>query len=226
MTRKQEFKAPLTIIFVNIYFFILIHFTSQSEEFIRSLILFPEHLKSGRFLCVITSGFIHYDLRHLFLNMLGVVAFGRVVERHLGALKTLFIYFGSLAISLLFAGIIHLYFLNNNIAIIGASGAVMGLLATAMLLDPYVVTYEMIFPIPVMIKGWMYLYADIQGLLNPQPDGISHLAHMFGFLSIALLIYFLSKKERKILKEGLIINLFSIMMFFIAWLVVYHLKNR
>ena len=42
----------------------------------------------------------------------------------------------------------------------------MGLVSAAMLLDPFAMTYEMIVPLPVMVKGWMFLYADIGGFLE------------------------------------------------------------
>lgn len=72
----------------------------------------------------------------------------------------------------------------------------MGLISTAILLDPFYFTYELIIPLPIMIVGWLAIFADILGILNPVESGIGHLAHIGGFISIALLMYFLVKKKR------------------------------
>ena len=93
----------------------------------------------------------------------------------------------------------------------------MGLVGAAMLLDPFYVTYEMIFPFPVMIKGWIFLYADLKGFLSAFDDGISHVTHLFGFLSVAVLVYFLSKKDKKLMREGLIVNIISFIIFLLLW---------
>ena len=178
--------------------------------------LYPANLFDGKYICLITSGFIHHDWSHLLLNMLGVFVFGRIVERHLGIGKTYLIYFGALFISMLFSIIVYVFVMHTNVAIIGASGAVMGLVAAAMLLDPFCITYEMIFPIPVMVKGWMFFYMDVKGLLSGQVGGVSHLAHLFGFLSIAFLVYFLSDEEQQKMRTGLLINIASFAIFFIT----------
>ena len=106
--------------------------------------------------------------------------------------------------------IAYVLMMDKSVAIIGASGAVMGLISAAMLLAPFSVTYEMILPIPTMVKGWLFFLADIRGLLSENSDGVSHLAHVFGFLSIALLVYFLSTDDKRAVKIGMLINIFSI----------------
>lgn len=183
----------------------------------RQWILFPGNLLQGNFWPLIASGFLHSDLLHLAMNMLGIYVFGRIAEEYLGPWKTLFIYFGSLIISMLSATFIYALVLHKNVAIIGASGAVMGLIATAVLLDPFRVTYEMILPLPVMVKGWMFLYADIQGFLGGERDGVSHLAHLCGFLSVGLLVYFLSSRDQKAMRAGFIVNIISFFVFLLIY---------
>jgi membrane associated rhomboid family serine protease len=100
-----------------------------------------------------------------------------------------------------------------DVHLIGASGGLMGLIACAMLVEPFCITYETFFPVPVMIKGWMFIYADFLGFLGGERDGISHLTHLLGILSIAGVVYFLSKSDRKKLRDGLMINVIFIAMF-------------
>ncbi|MCA9409342.1 MAG: hypothetical protein KC733_11685, partial [Candidatus Omnitrophica bacterium] len=77
-------------------------------------------------------------------------------------------------------------------------------------------------PIPVMVKGWLFIYLDLQSIFTEQNDGISHFAHLFGYLSIALLVYFLSHEDKKKMQVGLIINIISFIIFILArsWIMV------
>jgi membrane associated rhomboid family serine protease len=160
---------------------------------------------------------LHANLSHLLGNMLALFIFGRVVERKLGIIKTLFIYFGALVISGIFTSLINGLILNDNTPGLGASGAIMGLIAAAILLDPFYLTYEAILPLPIMLVGWLTIYADIIGILNPIKDGIGHFAHLGGFLSVGILLYLFGIDERKKMRTGLIINIAS----FIAIAVIY-----
>jgi len=174
-------------------------------------ILSPEQLMSGRIWTLITSGF-----------MLGVFIFARIVENQLGFKKTMFVYFGSLVISMATATFLYAAVMHKQTAIIGASGAVMGLIAAAMLLDPFNVTYEMILPVPVIIKGWMFLYADVQGFLGGEGDGVSHLAHICGFFSVMIIVYFLSHRDKQQMRAGLIVNMVFLLAYFLLrqWVVI------
>jgi len=182
-----------------------------------SLIVTPEQLFSGNYTCLITAGFIHSSLSHLSLNMLGVFIFARIVEKHFGITKTLFIYFGALILSMLFAGLYYGWVQDRNVAIVGSSGALMGLIGCAMLVDPFWITYETFLPLPVMAKGWLFIFADLKGFLGGEKGGVSHLAHLFGFFSVVILVYFLNKKEQKKMFSGLMINLFCLITFLIAY---------
>ena len=185
------------------------------EVAMSRLVLYPGNIMKGNLLCLITSGFLHRNWTHLLLNMLGVFVFARVVERRLGVMKTFYIYIGALILSMLFATGYYTFVLHRNIAIIGASGAVMGLLGAAMLLDPFRISYEIILPLPVMAKGWLFLSADLKGFLGGEKDGVSHLAHLFGFLSIMFLMYFLSSEDKRRMKAGLLINIISFVVFLV-----------
>jgi len=213
----SDCRAAGVLILANIGLFI---YFANSGTVPQHWILFPGNLLEGNFWPLITSGFLHSDFMHLAMNMLGIFVFGRITERHLGPLKTFFIYFGSLTISMLCSTFIYAFFMHKSVAIIGASGAVMGLVAAAVLLDPFCVTYEMILPLPVMVKGWMFFYADIQGFLGGEKDGVSHLAHLCGFLSIGLLVYFLSSRDQRAMRAGFWINIssFFVFLFLYQWM--------
>jgi membrane associated rhomboid family serine protease len=203
-----EPRFTISMIIINIIIFIVALFASNS--ILDLLIMRPSDLLQLRLWTLITAGFLHANLTHLFGNMIALFIFGRVVEKELGSGKTALIYFGALIISSLFSSLIHLFWLGNNTAGIGASGALMGLIATAILLKPFYLTYELIFPLPIMVVGWLAILADITGVLNPIEDGIGHFAHIGGFISIAILCFLLGIDEKEKLKKGLYINIASL----------------
>ncbi|MFC1691120.1 rhomboid family intramembrane serine protease [Nanoarchaeota archaeon] len=211
-----EAKFTISMILINIILF----FASKSfsTSLFDSLIFYPSNLLEMNFLPFLTSGFLHADYTHLFGNMLAIFIFGRIVEKNLGFLKTALVYFGALIIASFFHSIIHLFILHDNIGGLGASGALMGLVSAAILLNPFYITYELLFPLPVMFIGWITIMADITGILNPVEDGIGHFAHLGGFISIAIILFLLSKEDRSKLKKGFIVNLASLLLWFgLSW---------
>ncbi len=203
-----EPKCTISIIIINI----LIYFGSLyflSESAFNNFINYPSDILNLKFYTLITAGFLHANLTHLFGNMLGIFIFGRVVERKLGFFKTFLVYFGALIISSLLSSMIDIL-RGSNIGGLGASGALMGLVSVAILLNPFYLTYELIIPLPIMLSGWLAIYGDITGILNPLEDGIGHFAHIGGFISVGLLAFLIGVDERSQLKKGLIINIMSL----------------
>lgn len=203
-----EPKFTISMIIINILIFFISLFMGKT---ILNFVNYPTDLLNFRFYTLITSGFLHANLIHLFGNMLPLFIFGRVVERRFGFKKTAIIYFGAMIIGSLLESIINLL-AGNNIGGLGASGAIMGIISAAILLDPFYLTYEMIIPLPIMLIGWITIYGDITGVLNPIQDGIGHFAHIGGFISVGLLLYLFGKKDRLSLKKGMIINILSFIM--------------
>jgi len=208
----MESRAAVFFIGINIVLFLTLRFLAR-DPFPAELILSPSALAAGKWWTLLTSGFVHASTGHLAINCLGIFIFGRVVERAVGAGKAAGIYIGALFLSMLFAAAAYGLFLHKDVAIVGASGAVMGLVAAATLLSPLAITYELILPLPVMMKGWMFFYADLKGFMGGERDGISHLAHLFGFLSMGILVYFFSPQEQEKMRLGVVINLVSFAVF-------------
>ncbi len=209
-------RVTALIIGVNIAMYVYLLFFDKTGALADKFTLSPINIGvSKNYLCVLTSGFMHADITHLALNCTGIFIFGSIVESRFGPAKMMMIYFGALLLSMSFAMFIYTQIYFKNVHLIGASGAVMGLISCAMLSDPFLITYETLLPIPVMIKGWMFVYADMKGFMGGERDGISHLTHLLGFISIAVLIYLFDKNERGIFKKGLLINAISVIVFLV-----------
>ena len=203
-----EAKLTMGLIIINIAaYFVSLFFNDAT---LNSLINYPKDLLSTHAYTLITAGFLHANMGHLFGNMLALFIFGRVVERTIGSWKIGILYFAALIFSGVFSSLIHLFLIVDNTGGLGASGAIMGMVSTAILLNPFYLTYELIAPLPVMIVGWLTIYLDIIGVLNPAEDGIGHFAHLGGFLSIAVIAYFMGVDDKEQIKKGFWINVGSL----------------
>ena len=136
-------------------------------------------IRSGDQFRMISSGFLHADLGHLFFNMFTLFMFAPVVIGYLGDFSFLLVYVASLV----FGSLLTLYFHKNdyNYRAIGASGAVTGVLYSAILLQPDMSLYLFFVPIPIpaFLFGIGYLLYSIYGM-KAKNDNIGHTAHFGG----------------------------------------------
>jgi membrane associated rhomboid family serine protease len=142
---------------------------------------------------LVTHMFTHGGWAHIIFNMFALWSFGTWLERSWGPKKFLIFY---LACGLV-AGITHLVF--ENVPAVGASGAIMGLLAAFAYLFPN--TEMIIFPIPVPIKAKFAIAImaaiDLFGGVYPTGGNIAHFAHLGGLAMGFILVIFWNKNNRK-----------------------------
>jgi membrane associated rhomboid family serine protease len=131
---------------------------------------------------MLSSGFLHIDYMHLGFNMFAFYVFGEVVFYSTSIFQFLAIYFGSLIGGNLLSLYIHR---NHEYSAVGASGAVSGIIYSAIILDPQLKLTFILFPV-VSIPGWLfgigYMLYSIFGIKS-QHDNIGHEAHLGGALT-------------------------------------------
>jgi membrane associated rhomboid family serine protease len=135
-------------------------------------------IRSGEQIRMFSSGFLHADMMHLFFNMLTLWFFAPTVIANLGSISFLMIYIGSL----IFGSLLTMVFHKNdyNYRAVGASGAVTGVLYSAILLEPSSTIYLYFFiQIPAFLFGILYLLYSIYGM-KAKNDNIGHTAHFGG----------------------------------------------
>ncbi|MFA7373187.1 MAG: rhomboid family intramembrane serine protease, partial [bacterium] len=150
-----------------------------------------------------THMFMHGGFLHLAGNMLFLWIFGNNVEDVLGKLRYLVFYLGSGFVAALTHIALHS---SSNIPIIGASGAVAGVLGGYMLLYPHAkVVTALVIPIPfiwglirfvripaMLLLGLWFLLQFFSGIVSPlQPTAgmqVAYFAHVGGFIAGMLLI--------------------------------------
>jgi len=128
---------------------------------------------------MVTSGFLHVDLAHLFFNMFTLYFFADVVISWFGPGKFLILYFISLVAGSLLALVFHKK--EPYYSAVGASGAVTGILYAAILLEPGMRLGIMFIPIPLpaYVLGILYLFYSIYGM-RTRMGNIGHTAHFGG----------------------------------------------
>jgi membrane associated rhomboid family serine protease len=139
--------------------------------------------------------FFHGDLLHLGGNMLFLWVFGDNVEDALGHMKYLVFY---LACGV-FAGLVHAWMTPaSDVALIGASGAVAGVIAAYLMLHPRVNVWVLAFKIiPLRISAafvlGLWVATQIAMVLIPQVGPIAWWAHIGGLIAGAVLVVFLRR---------------------------------
>ncbi|OEK08371.1 rhomboid family intramembrane serine protease [Flavivirga aquatica] len=131
-------------------------------------------VQRGEQMRLFSAGFLHVDQQHLLFNMITLYFFSSRVIFELGNMGFLMIYVGSL----LFGNLLSLYFHKNeyNYSAVGASGAVMGVIYSAILFDPWM---KINFFIPGFVFGIGYLLYSIYGM-KKRVGNIGHDAHFGG----------------------------------------------
>lgn len=151
----------------------------NDQYFFQKYLFNTAAIKRGEKIRIFTSGFLHVDIGHLFLNMLTLYFFADIVIYSLGNLGFLLVYFASLLLGNYVSYYFHKHDYNYNA--VGASGAVSGIIYAAILLYPDMSLFLFFIPIPIpaYIFGIGYMLYSIYGMKR-QLGNIGHDAHFGG----------------------------------------------
>ncbi len=163
-----------TLIAVNILMFFLGISLGVYPRLVDMYAFEMEAWLAGEWASLVVSGFLHSDPGHLLFNMTFLWVFGRVCEDILGAGKTLVIYFVSMAAGSLMFGLLF-----PSEAAIGASGAVSGLVAAAILIEPGQDIHPRIDSFPVVFLALVFLFPTAINAFS-LTDDVAHVAHVGG----------------------------------------------
>jgi membrane associated rhomboid family serine protease len=163
---------------------VLMFFVQQTVPGVERTLKFVPALLLERPWTLVTYMFLHANFMHILFNMLGLYFFGPRVEQRLGSQQ----FFALYMISGIAGGLLSFY--NPAVAIIGASGAVYGVL----------LAYARFWPrdqmliwgiIPVEVR-WLVLIYTLISLLGIG-TGVAHFAHLGGFLGAFLYLLWLDR---------------------------------
>ncbi|MBW8001904.1 MAG: rhomboid family intramembrane serine protease [Planctomycetes bacterium] len=133
---------------------------------------------------------------HLICNMLGLYFLGPTLERHWGSKKFLKFYLGcGVAGGLLYILLASIDLLSI-LPMLGASGAILGMLAACAILFPHFVVFIIVFPVPIRIAAiGLIIFASAIILLKGENAG-GEAAHLGGMAAGALYVFSTASRQR------------------------------
>jgi membrane associated rhomboid family serine protease len=183
-----NWSAVNFLIVVNVAIFVIDQFTDQigrGEHWLDAhMALLPDLITHPwRFWTLLTYGFAHdpSNIIHVGGNMFVLWVFGVDVERLYGRERFMRLYL-SLVVSSGLAWLVIQQLSKSNIGVIGASGAIMGIMAIYILNYPHrTFLFYFVIPVPAWLLGILYVGADFYGVMSPG-DNVAHGAHIAGAL--------------------------------------------
>ena len=194
---RQSFNRPTIsipsgvkfLLIVNIVVFILIELSGQKSLLFRTFGLVPSLVWSKfKIWQLFTYLFIHGGIFHIFFNMFVLWMFGKDLESQWGKMEFLLFYF----VCGIGAGLITVLFsVNSIVPIVGASGAIYGLLLAYGFTYPNQMVY-LYGLVPIKVKymvlglGAIAFFAS----LSASQSNVSHITHLSGMIIGLIFIYF------------------------------------
>ena len=216
--RRRRPFVNYTFIFINIVVFVLLQGVGGNDAFTYAFSLVPKEITTGIdlsgaqivrdslgnvgkvqleptpgsvYLTFLTSMFMHGSIMHIFGNMLFLWVFGDNIENRLGHVRYALFY-----VVCGFAAAIAQILMDSGsiIPMLGASGAISGVLGGYLLLYPKrrvrAIVFNFLTDVPayVALGVWIF-YQIIQGYFTPPgTGGVAYAAHIGGFIAGLALI--------------------------------------
>lgn len=187
-------------------------FWLQTFAFFNPILIGNEDLLNPNFKIwqPLTYMFFHGGFSHLLGNMFALFIFGSNIEYYMGSQRFLQYYlFTGIGAALLYAGINSLemqtlgvdsepYWYMASTPMIGASGAVFGLLIAFGMLFPNIELYLLFIPFPIKAKYFVTFYGLYELYLGSTQtqSSVAHFAHVGGLIAGFILLQFFGFKKR------------------------------
>lgn len=141
---------------------------------------------------VLTYGFLHGGLAHIFFNMFALYMFGSDVERLFGPRYFLTYYLVCVVSAAIFQLVVTGWIGVPGVPTIGASGAVYGLLLAFGMYFPRRMVMLIFPPIPMQARTFVILFGALELVfgVTGTADGVAHFAHLGGMAGGWLVIQY------------------------------------
>ena len=188
----------LSSLWLSLFIFVIFIFQFVISNFTDIFIL-DNGLILTRPWTLLTAIFLHSGMVHLLYNLFGLILFGLILEHIIGTRKFLKLFF----IAGLVASLISLPFYSR---VLGASGAIFGILGMLGILRPRMAVWLYGMPMPMILALFVWSIGDIIGVFVP--SGTANIAHLGGLaVGVVAGIYYRNQfKEKKRKKEHIYID--------------------
>ena len=170
---KQFFSQTINVIYsliaVNAVLFLL-------------NIKMPLYSNNINFTHLVGAIFSHASLGHLFFNMFGLYIFGTLLVRALKPWQFLLLYLVSGVVGNL---VFIAFFQGQYYVLLGASGAVFGIMTVAAMVEPdqrFMLIFLPFMPLKTKTLVIVYAVLELLSQASGSSSGIAHLAHLGGIL--------------------------------------------
>ncbi|MBL7055586.1 rhomboid family intramembrane serine protease [Candidatus Woesearchaeota archaeon] len=175
------------------FFIFLIFILQNILNNITDIFILDSSLYFTRPWTLITAIFLHSNIQHLFYNLFGLALFGTILEYIIGTKKFLKLFF----IAGLIASLASIPFYSR---VLGASGAIFGIIGTLAMLRPRLMVWVYGMPMPMIVALFIWGIGDLLGILAP--SGTANIAHLAGmaygiFVGFKYRKNFAEKKPKK-----------------------------
>jgi len=219
---QRTSPVVLNLIIINvIVYFAQVAFGGNNDPNTVTDLFALHHYKSDEFrpYQLITHMFMHGGIFHLLFNMLGLWMFGSAIEKIWGPKRFLLFYLICGVVAALTQMASYTFdwwavdhailspddqtqyqYILRQTATVGASGAIMGILAAFGYLFPNTTLFIMPIPVPIKAK-WAIMgiiALDVFGGVSRVPnDNVAHFAHVGGALAGLLLVLYWNKINKR-----------------------------
>ncbi len=207
-----------TIIGLNILVFLLLQGAGYNDQFTYAFSLVPREIMTGQdlagvqtitdstgqvlgrimleptpisvYITFLSSMFMHGGIMHIAGNMLFLWIFGDNIENRIGHIRYLVFYLVCGFLAALGQIVMDT---GSTIPMLGASGAISGVLGGYLLLFPHnyvrAIIFNFLTTVPAFVAvGLWIVYQIVLGFLSSGQGGVAYAAHIGGFVGGVLLI--------------------------------------
>ena len=220
-TELFPFVTIAIIVICSLAFFWELSLDPRSQDLVTvSLGVIPATLVGGKslppdlailppFLTVFTSMFLHGGWLHILGNMLFLWIFGNNVEDAMGHRRFIVFYFLCGIAAAITQSLLNP---ESTVPMIGASGAIAGVLGAYLLLHPrarilvvlplFIIFFTVRLPALVVLGFWFIGQAVSTLLANSESSGVAFGAHVGGFLAGVVLIPLFKRKGVQLFSQA------------------------
>ncbi|HLD96967.1 MAG TPA: rhomboid family intramembrane serine protease [Candidatus Nanoarchaeia archaeon] len=138
-----------------------------------------------------TAIFLHGGMAHILFNGLGLVMFGSVLEEIIGSRRFLIVFVTAGLVS----SITSTFFYHS---VVGASGAIFGVLGALTVLRPKMTVWVYYIPMPMYIAAAVWAITDLFGFV--MPTNIANAGHLAG-LATGIIAGFLIRGKQPLFSK-------------------------
>jgi hypothetical protein len=192
---KYNIRAALWLSLIIFIIFLL----QKLIPAFTDLFILDSRLVIPRIWTLLTAIFLHSGMVHLLYNLFALALFGSILEHIIGSRKFLILFF----VSGLAASFASLPFYTM---VLGASGAIFGILGMLSILRPKMTVWLYHMPMPMIVALFVWAAGDVLGIFAP--TGTANIAHLGG-LGVGLIagIYYRKQfREKRNKREGVHID--------------------